>query len=113
MVSVGKNRAHPLLVDIGNSREQRNENPVCFLDNFWIFRRGLGSPIPLTGFFSGCPQVRNDFAELFQRCLQIFHNLGGDDVGGWEIGGVFEGLVFEPEDVEVDLVAFDVSLGDG
>ncbi len=27
--------------------------------------------------------------------------------GGGKIGGVFEGFVFEPEDVEVDLVAFD------
>ena len=52
-------------------------------------------------------QIRGDLAELFERRLEVFHNFGGDDVGSRKISGVFEGFVFEPEDVEVDFVAFD------
>ena len=46
-------------------------------------------------------------ANCSSAASQILHDLGGDDVGRGKIGGVFEGFVFEPEDVEVDLVAFD------
>jgi hypothetical protein len=37
--------------------------------------------------------------------LQVLYNLGGDDVWWREVRGIFEGIVFEPEDVEVDLIA--------
>jgi hypothetical protein len=51
-------------------------------------------------------QISGNLAELFERGLKIFHDFGGDDVWCREICGVFEGVVFEPEDVDVDLVAF-------
>ena len=44
---------------------------------------------------------------MFEGGFEVFHDLGGDDVGGWEIGAVFQGFIFEPENVEVYLVAFD------
>jgi hypothetical protein len=44
---------------------------------------------------------------LFERGFEIFHDFGGDDVWRGEIRGILEGFVFEPENVEVDLVAFD------
>jgi hypothetical protein len=44
---------------------------------------------------------------LFQSSLKIRSNLRGDDAGGRKIGGFFEGFVFQPGDVEVQLVAFD------
>jgi len=37
--------------------------------------------------------------------LEVFDDFGGDDVGSGKIGAVFEAFVFEPEDVEVELVA--------
>jgi hypothetical protein len=39
--------------------------------------------------------------------LEVFHDVEGDHAGGGEVGRFFEGAVFEPEDVEVDLVALD------
>jgi len=33
--------------------------------------------------------------------LEVFDDLGGDDVGVGKVGAVFEGLIFEPKDVEV------------
>jgi hypothetical protein len=41
-----------------------------------------------------------------QRCFQIFDDLGCDDVEIGEVGAVFEAFVFEPEDVEIEFVAF-------
>jgi hypothetical protein len=37
--------------------------------------------------------------------LEIFNDLGGDDVGIGKVGAVFEAFVFEPKDVEVEFVA--------
>ncbi len=39
--------------------------------------------------------------------IEVGDDFGGDDVGGREVGGFFEGYVFQPEDVQVQLVAFD------
>ena len=44
---------------------------------------------------------------MCERRLEVFHDFGSDDVWRWKIGGVFQRIVSEPEDVEVDLVAFD------
>ena len=44
---------------------------------------------------------------MFEGGFEIGGNLCGDDLRGREIGGFFEGLVFQPEDVQVQLVAFD------
>jgi hypothetical protein len=38
--------------------------------------------------------------------LEIFYDFGGYHIGVGKIGAVFERFVFEPEDVEVELVAF-------
>jgi hypothetical protein len=35
--------------------------------------------------------------------LEVFYDLGGDDVGIGEVGAVVEAFVFEPKDVEVEL----------
>jgi hypothetical protein len=43
---------------------------------------------------------------LGESGLEVFHNFGGDDVGVGEIGAVFKAVVFEPEDIEVEFVAF-------
>lgn len=48
-----------------------------------------------------------DFGELFQSGLQVLDNLGGDDVWWREVRGIFERIVFEPEDVAIDLIAFE------
>ncbi len=46
--------------------------------------------------------------------MEVFDDVGGDDFGGGQIGGFFEGFVFQPEDVEVDLVALDqLFVGEG
>ena len=50
-------------------------------------------------------QVRGYLCKLRQRGLQILYNLTSDDVGWREVGAVFEAFVFEPEDVEVELIA--------
>ena len=47
---------------------------------------------------------RGDFGELFQSGLQVLYNLDGDDVWWREVRGIFERIVFEPEDVEIDLI---------
>jgi hypothetical protein len=52
-------------------------------------------------------KIHRDFSELFQCGFEVFHDFSRDDVWRPEIGGVFEGFVFAPEDVEIDLVAFD------
>jgi hypothetical protein len=40
-----------------------------------------------------------------ERGFQVFDDLGGDDAGIGEVGAVFEAFVFQPENVEVELVA--------
>ena len=42
--------------------------------------------------------------QLGERGLEVFYNLGGDHVGIGKVRAVFERFVFEPEDVEVELV---------
>jgi hypothetical protein len=42
-----------------------------------------------------------------QGGFEVFGDFAGEDVGIGEIGAVFEGLVFEPEEVEVYLVALE------
>ena len=39
--------------------------------------------------------------------MEVFDDFSGDNVGIGEVGTVFEAFVFEPEDVEVEFVAFD------
>src|SRR6266480_2022906 len=51
-------------------------------------------------------QIRCDFGKLGKRSLKIFDDFGGDDVGIGKVCAVFEAFVFEPEDVEVEFVAF-------
>ena len=38
--------------------------------------------------------------------MRVFDNFGGDDVRIGKIGAVFEAFVFEPDDIEVNHVAF-------
>ena len=52
-------------------------------------------------------EVRCDFGELSEGGLEVFDDVGGDDLGSGKIGAVFEGFVFQPENIQVDLVAFD------
>jgi hypothetical protein len=52
-------------------------------------------------------QILRNRGELLQCGLQVFHDVEGDHAGGGEVGAFFEGVILEPEDVEVDLVAFD------
>jgi len=44
---------------------------------------------------------------LFEGGFEVFQDVRGDDVGSRKVRRVFEGLVFEPKDIEVDLVALD------
>jgi len=39
--------------------------------------------------------------------LEVFDDLGGDDVGIRKVGAVLKRFVFEPEDVEVEFVALE------
>ena len=45
------------------------------------------------------PQIRGDFAELFEGGFEIFDDLLGENIGIGEIVGFFEAFVAEPEDV--------------
>jgi hypothetical protein len=38
--------------------------------------------------------------------LEVFDNFLSDDVGIGKVGAVFEAFVFQPEDVEIEFVAF-------
>ena len=51
-------------------------------------------------------QVFGDGGELFEGSFEVGGDVGGDDFGGGEVGGFFEGVVLQPEDVQVQLVAF-------
>jgi hypothetical protein len=57
------------------------------------------------GFRSPSLEVGRDFGELGEGGLEVFDDFGCDDVGIWEVGAIFEAFVFEPEDVEIELVA--------
>src|ERR1017187_503111 len=52
-------------------------------------------------------QIFGDQCELVERGLQVFDDLGSDDIGGRQIGGVFQAFVLEPKDVQAGLVTFD------
>jgi hypothetical protein len=41
-------------------------------------------------------QICSDFGELSKGGLEVFDDLGGDDIGWREVGAVFERFVFEP-----------------
>ena len=43
--------------------------------------------------------------ELGESSLEVFYDLGGDDVGIGEIGVVFQAFVFQPENIKVKFVA--------
>jgi len=43
--------------------------------------------------------------ELVERGLEVLSDFGGDHVGIRQVGRVLQAFVFQPEDVEVDLVA--------
>ena len=59
-------------------------------------------------------QVLRDRRELLQRGLQVFGDLGSDNIGIRQVRAVFEAIVFEPEEVEVHLVALDqLFVGEG
>jgi len=44
--------------------------------------------------------------QLSEGGLEIFHDFGGDDIGIGKVGAVCEALVFEPEEVAVELSRF-------
>ena len=50
-------------------------------------------------------QIVSDFRELGESGLEVFDDLGSDDVRVGKVGAVFERLVFQPEAVEVEFVA--------
>ena len=52
-------------------------------------------------------QITSDFGELGKGGLQVFDNFLSDNIGIGKVGAVFEAFVFEPEDVEVELVALE------
>jgi hypothetical protein len=52
------------------------------------------------------PQLRRNPRELLRCRLQVVGDLLGQDVRFGEVVTVFEAFVAEPEDVEVQLVAF-------
>ena len=43
--------------------------------------------------------------ELGESSLEVFYDLGGDDVGIRKVGTVFERPILQPKDVEVEFVA--------
>ena len=51
-------------------------------------------------------QILRDRRKLFQRSFEVGGDVGGDDLGRGEVGGFLQGFVLQPEDVEVELVAF-------
>ncbi len=52
-------------------------------------------------------QISCDFGELGEGGFEVFGYFKGDDTRVGEVGAVFQAFVFEPENVEVDLVALD------
>jgi hypothetical protein len=50
-------------------------------------------------------QVRSDFGELSESGLEVFDDFLSDNVRIGKIGAVFEAFIFEPKNVEVELVA--------
>ena len=52
-------------------------------------------------------QFCGDQGELIQCGLQILGDFGGDHVWIGQIGGIFQAIVFQPEDIQTDFVAFD------
>ena len=65
------------------------------------------APLPVGVGAEGAIPGYEILGELGQGGLEIFDDLGGDDFGGGKVRAVFEALVFEPENVEIDFVAFD------
>ena len=52
-------------------------------------------------------QVARHLRKTLQRCLQVLGDFCGQDFRFREAVDVFEGVVFQPEQVEVEFVAFD------
>jgi hypothetical protein len=52
-------------------------------------------------------QICGDFGELSERGLKIFNNFLSDHIRIGEVRAVFEGFVFEPENIEIELIALD------
>jgi hypothetical protein len=53
----------------------------------------------------GLTQILGNRRKLLQRRFQIGCDVGGDNFGRGQVGAFFQGVVFQPEDVEVYLVA--------
>jgi hypothetical protein len=56
------------------------------------------------------PQILSNQPKLFQRRLQILHDLGSDDAGFGQVVRILQRLVPQPEDIETGLVAGDECL---
>ena len=52
-------------------------------------------------------QVAGDEGELVKCGLQVLGDFGSDHVGGGQVRRVLQALVFQPEDVQVHLVALE------
>jgi hypothetical protein len=52
-------------------------------------------------------QGGSDLGELGEGGLEIFDDLGGDDVRRRQVGGVLERFVTEPKHIEAGLIASD------
>ena len=50
-------------------------------------------------------QILCDGGELFQGGFEVVGDFLGDDFRGGQIGGFFQRIVFQPENVQVHLVA--------
>jgi len=49
-------------------------------------------------------QVVSDGSELLKRTLQVLYDFLRDNIRWWKVRAVFQAFVFEPEDVEVELI---------
>jgi hypothetical protein len=50
-------------------------------------------------------QIGGDLGQPVEGGLEVFRDFGGYYVGIGEVGGVLQAFVFQPEDIQVDLVA--------
>ena len=51
-------------------------------------------------------QLRRDLHELVQRRLKIFSDLRCDHIRFWQVCRIFQAVIFQPEDIQAHLVAF-------
>lgn len=49
-------------------------------------------------------QIRGNLSKLVERGLEVFGNLGGDHIRIRQISRILKAFVFQPEDIQVDLV---------